>query len=159
VIISRLGTAKMLRDNLHIPVLSLPETSIDIFKSFVQASKQGKKIILATFMNKIEGIEIVEELLGIKIYQGVYTDAASMESVMLAAKYQGYDVAVGGGLTMRLCQKHGMKYTELETNVESISAVLSVPVYHRCRDGRNHCHGGSGANQCHQQGSERDPEN
>ncbi len=124
VIISRLGTAKMLRDNLHIPVLSLPETSIDIFRSFVLASKQGKKIILATFMNKIEGLEVVEELLGIKIYQAIYTDMASMESTMLAAKYQGYDVAVGGGLTMRLCQKHDLKYVEFETNEEIISAVF-----------------------------------
>jgi propionate catabolism operon transcriptional regulator len=124
VIISRLGTAKMLRDNLHIPVLSLPETSIDIFKSFVLASKQGKKIVLATFMNKIEGLEVVEELLGIKIYQAIYTDMASMESAMLAAKYQGYDVVVGGGMTMRLCQKHDMKYVEFETNEEIISTVF-----------------------------------
>jgi propionate catabolism operon transcriptional regulator len=135
VIISRLGTAKMLRDNLHIPVLSLPETSIDIFKSFVQASKLGGKVLFASFMNKIEGIGVVEEPLGIKIYQGVYTDAASMESIMLTAKYQGYDVVVGGGLTMRLCQKHGMKYIELESNVESLSAIFenarSVAQTHR----------------------------
>jgi len=68
VIISRLGTVKMLRDNLRIPVLSIPQASIDIFKSFVLASKHGKKIILATFMNEIEGLDVVEELLGISIH-------------------------------------------------------------------------------------------
>ena len=124
VIISRLGTAKMLRQSLHIPVLSLSETSIDIFKTFALAAKQGKKVTLATFMNKIEGLEAVEELLGIQIYQGIYTDMASMESAMLAGKYQGFDVAVGGGLTMRLCQKHNMKYVEFETNKEVLSAVF-----------------------------------
>ncbi|HOG17417.1 MAG TPA: sigma 54-interacting transcriptional regulator [Syntrophales bacterium] len=124
VIISRLGTVKMLRDNLHIPVLSIPQASIDIFKSFVVASKKGKKIILATFMNEIGGIDVVEELLGIKIHQAIYTDIASMESAMLAAKNQGYDVAVGGGLTMRICQKHGLKYVEFETNEEIVAAVF-----------------------------------
>jgi propionate catabolism operon transcriptional regulator len=124
VIISRLGTAKMLRDNLHIPVLSMPDASIDIFKSFMKACKLGKKIIIAAFLNKIEGLEAVEKLLNIEIYQAIYTDLASMESSMIIAKYRGYDVAVGGGLTMQLCKKHDLKYVELETNVEIISAVF-----------------------------------
>jgi transcriptional regulator, propionate catabolism operon regulatory protein len=124
VIISRLGTAKMLRDNLHIPVLSLPDASIDIFKSLIEASKLGTKIILATFMHKVEGLATIEKLLNIQIYQAVYTDLASMESSMILAKYRGYDLAVGGGLTMQLCQKHNLKYVELQTNVEIISAVF-----------------------------------
>jgi len=124
VIISRLGTVKMLRDNLRIPVLSIPQASIDIFKSFVLASKHGKKIILATFMNEIEGLDVVEELLGISIHQAIYKDIASMESAILAAKNQGYDVAVGGGLTMRICRKHGLKYVEFETNEEIVAAVV-----------------------------------
>ncbi|MDF1594037.1 MAG: sigma 54-interacting transcriptional regulator [Desulfobacterales bacterium] len=117
-IISRRGTAHMLRENLRIPVFSIPQASIDIVKSLKKAATLGSKIVLTAFLNKIAGIDILEELLNIKIIQGIYTDIASMESSILSAKSLGCNVAVGGGSTIRIAEKYALKCVEFETNEE-----------------------------------------
>ena len=124
VIISRRGTAHMLRENLRIPVLSLPQASIDIVKSLKKGSELGNKIVLTSFRNKIVGVEILEELLVIEIIQSIYEDIASMENAILFAKSQGCDVAVGGGLTMRVAEKSGLKCVEFETHEENLSETF-----------------------------------
>jgi len=130
VIISRRGTAHMLRENLSIPVLSLPQASIDIVKSLKKASKLGNKIVLTSFRNKIAGVEILEELLAIEIIQSLYEDIASMENAILFAKSQGGDVAVGGGLTLRVAEKLSLKSVEFETHehnlYETFENALSI---------------------------------
>ena len=118
VVISRRGTAHMLRENLRIPVFSIPQASIDIVRSLKKASTLGNKIIITTFMNKIPSLDILEELLKIRIVQSVYTDIASMESSILSAKSLGCDVAVGGGTTIRFAEKYALKSVEFETHEE-----------------------------------------
>lgn len=124
VIISRRGTAYMLRENLKIPVLSVPQASIDIIKGLKKASELGDKIILTVFMNKITGIEILGELLNVKIHQGIYSDIQSMESVIRSARNHGYHVVVGGSRTSLLSQKYGLKCVEFETNKEIIAEIF-----------------------------------
>lgn len=124
VVISRRGTAHMLRENLRIPVISIPQASIDIVKSLKKASQLGKKIILTTFMNRLGGIDILEELLNIEIIQGIYTDIASMESSILSAKSHGCDLAVGGGSTLRLAEKYNLKCVEFEINEEILNEIF-----------------------------------
>lgn len=124
VIISRRGTAHMLRENLRIPVLSLPQASIDIVKSLKKASGLGNKIVLTSFRNKIVGVEILEELLNIEIVQSIYEDIASMESAVRSARSHGYDVAVGGGLTIRVAEKLGLKCVEFETYEENLAETF-----------------------------------
>ncbi|MEW6673150.1 MAG: sigma 54-interacting transcriptional regulator [Thermodesulfobacteriota bacterium] len=124
VIISRRGTAHMLRENLRIPVISIPQASIDIVKSLNKACRLGKKIILTTFMNRLPGIDILEELLNIEIIQGVYTDIASMENSILSAKSHGCEVAVGGGSTLRFAEKYNLKSVEFEINEEILNETF-----------------------------------
>jgi transcriptional regulator, propionate catabolism operon regulatory protein len=135
VIISRRGTAHMLRENLSIPVLSLPQASIDIVKSLKKASKLGNKIVLTSFRNKIAGLEILEELLAIEIFQSLYEDIASMENAILFARSQGSEVAVGGGLTVRVAEKFGLKSVEFETHeqnlYETFENAISVALANR----------------------------
>ena len=42
VIVSRGGTAYLLRENLHIPVLSIPLTSLDVLNSIKEAASLGR---------------------------------------------------------------------------------------------------------------------
>lgn len=124
VIISRRGTAYMLRENLKIPVLSIPQASIDVIKGLKKASEWGDKIILTVFMNKITGVDTLEELLNVQIHQGIYNDIQSMESVIRSAINHGCNVAVGGSRTSLLSKKYGLKCVELETNKEVIIEIF-----------------------------------
>ena len=126
VIISRRGLAQMLRANLQIPVLSIPYASIDTLKSLKQASELGSRILLASFMEKIDRIEIIEELFNVEIKQLVYADIPSLDEGLQSAESQGYEVVVGGRWTMRMAEKRAMKYVELRTiNIdEDIAATF-----------------------------------
>jgi PAS domain S-box-containing protein len=124
VIISRRGTAHLLRENLHIPVLSIPLASLNILDCLRRAAALGKKILLTTFHNETSGIEIMEELLGIKVFQGIYYNSATLEKVIHFGQKQGYEVAVGGGLTMRFAKQYGLQGVEFETSEEIIAATI-----------------------------------
>jgi transcriptional regulator, propionate catabolism operon regulatory protein len=124
VIISRWGGASVLRANLQIPVLSIPYASVDLLRSLKQASELGNKIVLTSFMGKMGGLAILEELLRVEIRQAIYTDLPSLENALQSAKRQGCGVAVGGGWTMRIAEKEGMAYVELGTSEENIAATF-----------------------------------
>ena len=124
VIISRRGVASVLRANLQIPVLSIPYASVDLIRSLKQASELGNKILLTSFLGKMGGQAILEELLHVEIKQVVYTDIPSLENALQSAKREGYEVAVGGGWTKRIAGREGMAYVELGTSDENIAAAF-----------------------------------
>jgi transcriptional regulator, propionate catabolism operon regulatory protein len=71
IIISRRGTAHLLRENLRIPVLSFPHRSLDILISLKQAAARSRKILLPVFRQELSGIETLEDLFRIAIVQKV----------------------------------------------------------------------------------------
>ena len=124
VIVSRGGTAAILRENLHIPVLSIPMTSQGILSSIKEAATLGRNILLNTFRQKISGLEVFEELFNVKLTQGIYNDSDSMEKAMISAQNQGCQVVIGGGVSMKLAKKHGLQGVELQTAKETIASIL-----------------------------------
>lgn len=124
VIISRRGTAHLLRENLHIPVLSFPHRSLDILISLKKAASLGKQIMLPAFRHEMSGISILEELLGIKLLQMVYQDKASLEQAIISGHKKGCDVVVGGSVTQEIAENHNLKYVEIRTSDEDIAATI-----------------------------------
>lgn len=123
-IISRRGTAQLLRENLHIPVLSFPHRSLDLLDVIKKASLISDRIVLVVFRKRLEGLTIIEELLNIKLLQAIYEDKASMERVIADASLNGYKVVVGGNLTFQLAKTYGLKFVEVQTSDEDIISTL-----------------------------------
>lgn len=124
VIISRKGTAHLLRENLHIPVLSVPMSSFDVLTCLKQAKALGTKIFLPCFRNELSDIKIMEELLNIEILQGVYHDKASLEEMVFEAKNQGCQVVIGAGIAMRCARKYGLEFVEIQTSKDAIDTTI-----------------------------------
>ena len=120
VIISRRGTAHLLRENLRIPVLSLPQSSMSVLSSVKEATKKGRKIFLPSFRNKRSGMKIIGELLDIEFAQGIYTDSVSLRQIISRAAQEGFEVVVGGMATMRCATEFGLRFSELRTSVEEV---------------------------------------
>ena len=131
VIVSRRGTANLLRENLQIPVFSLPQSSLSIMTSTKLAAdglkvfpRKKRKIFLPNFGAEVPGLEILSELLDIEFKQGVYFDSASLEQVILNAAQEGFAVAIGGAATMRFTTKYGLGYQELKTPIHDILETI-----------------------------------
>jgi propionate catabolism operon transcriptional regulator len=124
VIVGRGGTSHLLRENLHIPVLTIPLTYLDILSSVKEASQMGKRVFLITFRNKLSRTEIFEELFPIEFAQGIYDDTDSLEKVIISAEKEGYDVIIGGGVSMRFAREYGLRSVELHTAKETVASVI-----------------------------------
>lgn len=131
VIVSRRGTANLLRENLQIPVLSFPQSSLSVMTSIKLAaeglrkrSRKRKKIFLPNFGSEIPGFEIVEELFDVEFRQGVYLDSASLEQIIFNAAQEDFDVVIGGAATMRYTNKYSLGYQELKTPIHDILETL-----------------------------------
>ncbi len=123
-IISRRGTAHLLRENLRIPVLSFPHRSLDILISMKQAAALGGKILLPVFRQQWSGLPTLEDLLQIELIQKVYEDKASLKRIIATAYDEGCEIVVGGSVTQQIAEAEGIKFIEIRTSDEDIAATI-----------------------------------
>ncbi len=128
VAVGRRGTAHLLRESLRIPVLSFPHRSLDLLVSLRQASSRGRKILLPVFRRPLSGVEILEEVLGIEILQGLYRDRESLGRAIATGVRRGCAAVVGGGVTQRFAERHGLAFFEIRTSDEDLAATLDNAV-------------------------------
>jgi propionate catabolism operon transcriptional regulator len=124
VIISRRGTAHLLRENLRIPVISFPHRSLDILVSLRLASQAGRKILLPVFRQPIGNSGILEELLQIELVQEVYHNKTDLARIIGNAHKMGCQAVVGGSITHAIARDVGMPYFEIRTSDEDIDATV-----------------------------------
>ncbi len=124
VVVGRRGTAHLLRESLRIPVLSFPHRSLDLLVSLKQAAARGRKILLPVFRRPFSGIDILEEILGLEIHQGLYSGRASLAKAIAAGARRGCAAVVGGGVTQRIAARHGLPFFEIRTSDEDLAATL-----------------------------------
>ena len=123
-IISRRGTAHLLRENLRIPVLSFPHRSLDILISLKQAAALGGKILLPVFRQQWSGLPTLEDMLQIELIQKVYEDKASLKRIIANAYDEGCEIVVGGSVTQQIAEAEGIKFIEIRTSDEDIAATI-----------------------------------
>lgn len=123
-IISRRGTAQLLRENLRIPVLSFPHRSLDILISLKQAAAMGGKILLPVFRQQWSGLPTLEDLLQIELIQKVYEDKTSLRSIITTAHDEGCEIVVGGSVTQQIAEAEGIQFIEIRTSDEDIAATI-----------------------------------
>jgi transcriptional regulator, propionate catabolism operon regulatory protein len=130
VIVARRGTAFLLRENIDVPVLTIQRDESNILYALHEASGLGQKVLLTEFRNPLPRLKLIEKLLKIHIKQVAYHGNESLRQIIHKAKYEGYSVAVGGGLTVRYstqCGMHGIElgftHNDLETTIENARAV------------------------------------
>ncbi|BBO72657.1 sigma-54-dependent Fis family transcriptional regulator [Desulfosarcina widdelii] len=124
VIISRRGTAHLLRENLRIPVLSFPHRSLDILVSLKAAASISRRILLPTFRQKMDGMLILEELLDIEIVQKIYNDRQGLERVISQSKRKGCEVVVGGSVSEQISETLGIRFVGIRTSDEDMAATI-----------------------------------
>ncbi|MDI7259754.1 MAG: sigma 54-interacting transcriptional regulator [Thermodesulfobacteriota bacterium] len=124
VIISRGGTAAVLRGNLSIPVLSLPMSAFDLLENVVEASKYGRKIGISIYGNPISGIEILERFFQIEIKQIIYHNSESLRIGIQQAKNEGLEVLIGGNFSFEVSQEIGLPCVLISSSEETIGGII-----------------------------------
>ena len=125
VIICRNGTAAILREELSVPVISIPLLStFDLVDDISEAAKHGKNIGISIYGNPLSGTEVLENLLQIKIKQVVYHDSKSLRAGIRRAKNEGMEVYLGGNFASQVCREIGIPCVLFSSSEESIASAM-----------------------------------
>ena len=99
VILAGLGIGALLAQTIGQPVVKVAITNQDILRALIKAKDYGSKIGLASFSTPIDGIDIFEDLLSIKIDQIIYSTTKELMNGISKAVDEGIRCIVGGGIS------------------------------------------------------------
>ena len=100
-----------------------------------EAAGYGKNILYISFLEKISGLDIIENLLDCKLTQIICRDQADLERVVSSCHKQ-FDIVIGGSSTILIAKKYGMPVVESKTPEEVIVSSIddAISVIHANRE-------------------------
>lgn len=107
VVIGSGGTGNLLAREIGPRVVKLNRSPFDLLQALMKAKQIGRNIALTNFADPIEGIELYEQLVEIKIYQVVFSKGPELEAGIAESVRRGYRVIVGGAACCRIAESHG----------------------------------------------------
>lgn len=145
VILSRRGTACMLRDYVDVPVISLPENLTSLIHAVKKALLVGSNVGITLFQTIKSDIALCEELLGTHLDIITYTGKKTLEAGVRSAKKRGVDVVIGGGATLCAAEKYDITFVPLheydilsEAVFDNVLNIISTRRQHIEKNERYH---------------------
>ncbi len=121
VVAARSVTASAIRQaGLNVAVVEIPRTSFDIIRTIDDAKLHGKKIAFISYSEKIWGIELFNEALGVNIRQYTVSFKEDYEKEILAACSDGAEVILGGFTVVKTAQRHQIPCALISIGRESL---------------------------------------
>ena len=127
VLLARGGTALIIRENVQIPVLSYPISTIDILSCLKEATEYGSNILIVSFLKRKFGLELVEELFDIRITQEVCRNFIEMQE-LISTQGDKYDAIIGGSTSQKIARQFGLNFIETHTPEEAVETTLESAV-------------------------------
>lgn len=124
VMLTRRGTAFILRDEITVPVLAFAENDIGLILKLKEATRLGSRIFKPRYKSQVEGLDEICELLRINVHQAIFHDRRKLEEIITKAKLDGFDVAVGGPKTCAIARKHKMETVEILSSPETVLSTI-----------------------------------
>lgn len=121
VIISRGGTALLIKDSVNIPVIEIDITVYDIMRSVKLSQNLNGKLALVGFKNITDKAYLLNDLMEMKL-DIVSVDAAqNAENVLIDLKKRNYEVIISDQVTSTLARDIGLTAILITSVEESIS--------------------------------------
>ena len=113
-------TASILETVLSVPVVGVRIHDFDIMRAVIQASKRSRRVALLTPW-RLNGVEILEELLDIEIKQILFNDSNDVVHGIAEAVNEGFGVIVGRShLTLDSAREYGVKAVLITFNPDNV---------------------------------------
>lgn len=130
VIISRGGTAKMLRQNIDIPVVDVRHTYEDFYLSAQKALKKYKKVAFVGYETFCESYSRFRNISEINADIININDYKSIDAAFKILKDKGTEAVIGGYAIMDASEKYGINYIKSEANESVIRYTLKEAQYY-----------------------------
>lgn len=124
VIVGGGGTGHLLLQTLGTPVIRIARSHFDIINALLLAKSFGKLIGLTSFNSPPEGIEVLEDILGIKLHHVLFRTTDELKKGIARAIRLKTDCIVGGGICRRITKSMGGKGILVSPSRETILQSL-----------------------------------
>jgi PAS domain S-box-containing protein len=129
IILSRGGTAAYLRENLATPVVFIPITSFDVLEAARKLRLDVREVALIHYdLNIIRGLDVIENLLGVKVYDYKFITREDIERNVREVIDSGVRTIIGGEVAVRLARAEGIEGVELSAGVDTINRAIEEAI-------------------------------
>lgn len=108
VVIGGGGTGNLLAQTIGQGIVKLDRDPLDILAALLKARETSRTIAVTSFAKRLEGIEIFEQLLGVRIRQVVFSSSLQLSEGIQSAADEGCGVVVGGGVCRQVASSLGL---------------------------------------------------
>lgn len=124
VIISRGGTAQLIKKAVHIPVIDMQLSGYDMIRSLTLASNLKDKTAIVGFSNITSGAQSIIDLLDLPLKVFTVSDSEEVAPLLLKLKNSGFKQIVGDVITMKTSNAYGLNGFLIQSGKESIIKSL-----------------------------------
>lgn len=125
VIVSRGGTADLIKKNVNIPTVHIQVTVMDVLRALRQSTEYPEKIGIAGFENVIYGCEDLATLLGITFVEIALKNEAEAPEKIAAAVQNGVELIVGDAISTKLAARIGVQGALIQSGKEAIYKAIN----------------------------------
>lgn len=125
LLISRGGTARLLRRYSHLPVIDIQISGFDILRMLTLVKGYQTKIEMIGFPNIIEGFISVSSLMGMDISYTVIQHEDEVGEALRKAKSNGVKVIVGDNITVKKAAELAMQGILITSGRESVLSAFA----------------------------------
>ncbi len=123
-IISRGGTAQMIRKYVNIPVIDMGLSGYDILKTIIIANNQKEKTALIGFSNITSGAYAILDLLDLKTEVYTIESENEVHSLLIQLKEKGFNYIIGDVITTKKASDLNLYSILLQSGEETIKAAI-----------------------------------
>ena len=126
IVISRGGTASMLRQNLSVPVFEIEVSGYDLLRAITPHSQRNRKIAVVGYENVISGAKSIAEILKIDLGYFLVTGEKHIEAVIREAREWGAEVVVGDTISTKTAKNLGLLSELVRSGPEAVLSAVEA---------------------------------
>lgn len=120
MILSRGGTAKLIKEEVSIPVIDIQVSGYDVLRVLTLAKDYSGRVAILGFPSISHGAATICSLLEIDIATYTIYDESEVEPKLNEIKKQGFDVIIGDVITVETARKLGLQEILITSGSESV---------------------------------------
>lgn len=124
IIVTRGGTYKLLRQNLHIPLVEIKVSAYDIIQSFDQIEDPSERIGLVGYSNVVFGFHVLKKLIPNPVQMVILDSESEIPSIVTKYKDRGIRTFIGDSNVAKVVEGLQCKGIMITSQEESIQVAI-----------------------------------
>lgn len=124
VVISRGGTARVIRAELEVPLVEIKVTGYDLLRVIYKYLHRSERIAVIGYDNVVSGAQALRDILEFPIEVLAINDEQEIDDRIGIARERGVDVVVGDTLAVRKAQDAGLGFELIVSGKEAVSNAV-----------------------------------